>query len=125
VKDEIKQIAINIKNEHIMEYFKTTFFYLVFVLLGFHTLTAFAVGEPSYAALQTVDGVRNPVLLLDGEWQFRFEPKGKWYPVRVPGELVMQGFGIEHDKPYPCLPIIKANKSSCVLMAYIAMRVCG
>lgn len=83
-----------------MQYFKTTFFYLVFVLLSVHSLTAFAVEEPSYTALQTVDGVRNPVLLLDGEWQFRFEPKGKWYPVKVPGELVMQGFGIEHDKPY-------------------------
>lgn len=47
-----------------------------------------------------VEGVAKPVLSLDGTWQFRYAPKGRWEPVAVPGELAMQGYAIEHDRPY-------------------------
>lgn len=47
-----------------------------------------------------VTGVKQVQLSLSGTWKFQFTPKGKWYDVKVPGELAMQGFGIEHNKPY-------------------------
>lgn len=55
---------------------------------------------PSYTALREMAGVRQPVLSLDGTWQFQYTPAGKWFPIEVPGEPAMQGFAIEHDKPY-------------------------
>lgn len=83
-----------------MQYFRTVFSAIILMIFGFRLGIIFAAEELSYTALQVVDGVRNPILPLDGEWRFRFEPKGKWHSVKVPGELVMQGFGIKHDKPY-------------------------
>ncbi|MCD8193312.1 MAG: beta-galactosidase, partial [Tannerellaceae bacterium] len=50
--------------------------------------------------LSTLEGVKNTVISLDGTWQFRFSANGKWENVQVPGELAMQGYGIEHDTPY-------------------------
>lgn len=47
-----------------------------------------------------VSGIKQEQFSLNGTWKFRFNPKGHWYAVKVPGELAMQGFGIEHDKPY-------------------------
>ena len=61
---------------------------------------AFSDYPPIYTALDKLSGVSRPVLSLDGDWQFRFETDGPWEPVQVPGELVMQGFGIRHDTPY-------------------------
>lgn len=46
-----------------------------------------------------VEGVKREVISLNGEWKFQFSPKDKWEKVTVPGELAMQGYGIEHDKP--------------------------
>ena len=46
-----------------------------------------------------VEGVRDEVISLNGEWQFQYAPGEKWERVTVPGELAMQGYGIEHDKP--------------------------
>ncbi len=54
----------------------------------------------SYQRPQSVQGVNQPVLSLNGMWQFQFSPEGKTYDVAVPGELAMQGFAIEHDKAY-------------------------
>ena len=50
-----------------------------------------------------VEGVKQPVQSLNGDWQFRFAPAGKWATVQVPGELSMQGYAIEHDTPYTYL----------------------
>lgn len=47
-----------------------------------------------------VSGMDNPSMLLSGTWQFRYDPKGKWNNVQVPGELAMQGYAIQHDTPY-------------------------
>ena len=46
-----------------------------------------------------VAGVEEEVLLLNGEWELQFSKNERWEKVTVPGELAMQGFGIEHDKP--------------------------
>lgn len=56
--------------------------------------------ESSFLIPCEVEGVGSPSISLNGDWQFRYEPKGKWNTVKVPGELAMQGYAIEHDKPY-------------------------
>ncbi|MBD5347307.1 MAG: beta-galactosidase [Bacteroides sp.] len=35
---------------------------------------------------------------LDGKWDVRLSPKGKWHKVNVPGELAMQGLAPEHNE---------------------------
>ncbi|MDR1585591.1 MAG: beta-galactosidase, partial [Prevotellaceae bacterium] len=47
-----------------------------------------------------VAGVEQPVISLNGEWQFRFSPESKWTTIQAPGEAAMQGYAIEHDKPF-------------------------
>ena len=59
-----------------------------------------SANEPVYQTLSALEGVKQPVQSLNGAWQFRFAPTGKWETVQVPGELAMQGYAIEHDKPY-------------------------
>ncbi len=54
----------------------------------------------NYQCSQSLFGVNQPVLSLNGTWQFKFAPEGKKQDVVVPGELAMQGFAIEHDKAY-------------------------
>ena len=56
--------------------------------------------EASYIIPAEVGGMSSSSLLLNGDWQFRFAPQGKWNTVQVPGELAMQGYAIEHDTPY-------------------------
>lgn len=56
--------------------------------------------DVTYIVPSMVTGVQSPSVSLSGTWQFRYAPKGKWHNVQVPGELAMQGFGIQHDTPY-------------------------
>ena len=49
--------------------------------------------EASYPVLQELAGVETPAVLLSGTWQFRDK-------IQVPGEPAMQGYAIEHDKPF-------------------------
>ena len=56
--------------------------------------------EASYPVLQELAGVETPAVLLSGTWQFRYSPDSKWDKVQVPGEPAMQGYAIEHDKPF-------------------------
>lgn len=56
--------------------------------------------ESAYTLPSAVEGVRQPVLSLSGAWQFKYSPKSRWSTVKVPGEVAMQGFAIEHDKPF-------------------------
>ncbi|MGN1265142.1 MAG: glycoside hydrolase family 2 TIM barrel-domain containing protein [Muribaculaceae bacterium] len=37
---------------------------------------------------------------LNGKWQFRYDDKSRWTDIEVPGEAVMQGYGIKHDTPF-------------------------
>ena len=56
--------------------------------------------EASYPVLQELAGVETPAVLLSGTWQFRYSPDSKWDKIQVPGESAMQGYAIEHDKPF-------------------------
>ena len=56
--------------------------------------------EASYPVLQELAGVETPAVLLSGTWQFRYSPDSKWDKIQVPGEPAMQGYPIEHDKPF-------------------------
>ena len=56
--------------------------------------------EASYPVLQELAGVETPAVLLSGTWQFRYSPESKWDKIQVPGEPAMQGYAIEHDKPF-------------------------
>ena len=56
--------------------------------------------EASYPVLQELAGVETPAVLLSGTWQFRYSPDSKWDKIQVPGEPAMQGYAIEHDRPF-------------------------
>lgn len=56
--------------------------------------------ESSFLIPCEISGVNNSSILLSGTWQFRYDNKGKWNTVQVPGELAMQGYAIQHDTPY-------------------------
>lgn len=47
-----------------------------------------------------VTGIQQPILSLNGDWDFKYSEKGKWTKVKVPGEAAMQGYAIEHDRPF-------------------------
>ena len=61
---------------------------------------AFAQIERLYPVLQELAGVETPAVLLSGTWQFQYSPDSKWDKIQVPGEPAMQGYAIEHDKPF-------------------------
>jgi beta-galactosidase len=57
-----------------------------------------------------VQGIKNPLIKLDGTWKFTKNPPVEfwknasdptnWNNIRVPGECGMQGFAIKHNTPY-------------------------
>lgn len=73
------------------------------ILILFICNYSLSANEHAYRILSFVDGVKQPVLSLNGTWQFRYAPSGKWEMVQVPGQLTMQGYAIEHDRPYTYL----------------------
>lgn len=46
----------------------------------------------------TVTGVKRHTIDLNGKWDFRFSPSSKWTKINVPGEIAMQGYGVQHDE---------------------------
>ncbi|GHT43585.1 hypothetical protein FACS189438_1070 [Bacteroidia bacterium] len=66
---------------------------LVFTIKGFSE-------EKTYLIPSVQANVKQTALLLNGSWQFQFSPDSKWTSIEVPGEAAMQGYGIEHDKPF-------------------------
>src|SRR5512139_3317038 len=66
---------------------------------------------PAPAASETVPGVKEPVISLNGTWKFTTSPPpdfwrdevspDDWGNIEVPGECLMQGFEIRHDVGYP------------------------
>ena len=54
----------------------------------------------TYALPSQVADVSRPILSLSGSWEFKYSAKSRWAPIQVPGETAMQGFAIEHDKPF-------------------------
>mgnify|MGYP001775284047 FL=1 len=57
-------------------------------------------GERVYWLPGQVDEVKKPVLLLNGEWDFKYDNKSRWTDIQVPGEPAMQGYAIRHDQPF-------------------------
>lgn len=53
-----------------------------------------------YTLPDMVNGVKKPSISLNGIWEFQYSRDGAWNDIQVPGEIAMQGFAIEHDKPY-------------------------
>jgi hypothetical protein len=57
-----------------------------------------------------VAGVQNPLMSLNGQWEICTDfsgifpdaeiPADKWRSIQVPGECMMQGYAIQHDKPF-------------------------
>ncbi|MBE9511765.1 MAG: beta-galactosidase [Bacteroidetes bacterium] len=57
-----------------------------------------------------VNGVSDPIINLNGTWKVNINPpekfleldelNEKWKDIQVPGECMMQGFPIKHDKPF-------------------------
>jgi len=74
-------------------------FSLLIMALVLATSNIFAENE-TYIIPSKVENVKQSSLLLNGTWQFKFSPDSKWTSIEVPGEAVMQGYGIEHDKPF-------------------------
>lgn len=56
--------------------------------------------ERAYQMPKKVSQVTNPTLLLNGTWDFKRNDKAAWNKIQVPGEAVMQGYGIEFDKAF-------------------------
>lgn len=54
----------------------------------------------SYTLLSQQTGVDQSSILLNGTWQIKYSPTAKWTTIQVPGEAAMQGYAIEHDKPF-------------------------
>ncbi len=63
-------------------------------------LKAQVIMERTYRLPTQVTGVTSPQLSLNGTWNFKFSPETRWTTIQVPGEATMQGFAIEHDKPF-------------------------
>ncbi|MBD5324976.1 MAG: beta-galactosidase [Bacteroides sp.] len=68
-----------------------------------HTAGAYAPYSPpshhSYIIPASIKGVSAPAVSLDGEWDVKIGNKARWHKVSVPGELAMQGHGVDHDTP--------------------------
>ena len=63
-------------------------------------LTAALSWDCAYTLPSVLKGVHRPVLGLNGRWDFKYSAAGRWNMIQVPGEAAMQGFAIEHDKPF-------------------------
>ena len=80
---------------------------ILIVLLSFEL---FACNRDTGLNKIEVDGVKAPVILLNGTWKFNMDPPVEfwknsvdfqsWSDIQVPGECQMQGFAIKHDTPY-------------------------
>lgn len=56
--------------------------------------------EKAYNLPQKVSDISRSVISLNGDWQFKRTKESNWNTIKVPGEAVMQGYGIEHDKAF-------------------------
>lgn len=70
-------------------------------LLSFFILSATSVAaERAYVLPVRLEGVRQLSVLLNGTWNFKYSSESRWTTIQVPGEVAMQGFAVEHDKPF-------------------------
>lgn len=73
---------------------------LVFASLTVSSQNIKLADESVYSLPESVMGIKQPVMSLDGSWKFQMSSGSKWMPIQVPGEPVMQGYGIKHDEPF-------------------------
>ena len=73
--------------------------FLVYVL-SYLMLPQLSAGERSYVIPQLTSEMRQIEMLLNGTWDFKPSSKSGWTTIQVPGEVVMQGYAIEHDQPF-------------------------
>lgn len=73
---------------------------LLFYLLGNLMLSQLWAEDKAYVFPQILSGEEQPKVLLNGKWDFKYSSDSKWTSIQVPGEAVMQGYAIEHDKPF-------------------------
>lgn len=72
----------------------------IFLFLAIRPSVASSFTERTYLLPTRLEGSCRPVLLLSGTWDFKYSPESRWTSIQVPGEAAMQGFAIEHDKPF-------------------------
>lgn len=70
------------------------------ILLFLGNLTVAAQQVRQYLLPTKVSGISVPVKSLNENWRFRFSEHDSWERIQVPGELCMQGFGIQYDRLY-------------------------
>jgi beta-galactosidase/beta-glucuronidase len=73
---------------------------LIFLIAGLSFAFRTAAEERAYLIPTANEGVRQSSVSLNGAWQFQFSPGGDWTSIQVPGEAAMQGYAIEHDRPF-------------------------
>ena len=78
---------------------------LILIMSLFSFESALAVSMESfegrtYTLPNYLAGVHVPVISLNGKWGFKYSAQSSLDTVKVPGEVTMQGFAIEHDKPF-------------------------
>lgn len=56
--------------------------------------------DKTYIMPQVVAEMSPTKILLNGTWDFKYSPALEWTSIQVPGEVAMQGYAIEHDKPF-------------------------
>lgn len=82
-----------------MWYIKLIICYIILLGIGFIGKFGLLYAENiTFNLPEMIDGKKAGVVSLNGSWDFQYSSKDKWEKVMVPGELVMQGYGIEHDK---------------------------
>jgi hypothetical protein len=76
--------------------------YRFVILIIVSLLMTFSVfsEEKTYIVPSTHTSVKQPALLLNGVWQYQFSSGDKWTSIQVPGGVAMQGYAIEHDRPF-------------------------
>ncbi len=76
-------------------------FFLSIVVCGIISVNSYrTVASDTYIIPTKIENVKQPSVLLNGTWQFKYSAGSKWTTIEVPGEAVMQGYAIEHDKPF-------------------------
>ena len=56
--------------------------------------------EAAHHIPENITGIRRPAISLDGTWEFQYSSSSPRTTILVPGEAAMQGYAIEHDKPF-------------------------
>lgn len=72
-----------------------------FLITSFIFISVNGFAQPvAYIVPAKIGNVKQASVLLNGNWQFKYDAGSKWSTIQVPGEAVMQGYAIEHDKPF-------------------------